>query len=538
MARTGASPVLTFDYLVIGSGMAGLIFALDAARAGRVAIITKREMKESNTQYAQGGIAAVTSLDDTFELHVQDTLKAGDGLCREEAVRLLVEAGPDAIEYLIGIGARFTRQDGGPGAPLSLHREGGHSKRRIIHTEDLTGREIERALIAAARLEKNITVMEHHTAIDLVLQSKIEGTGGPARVAGAFVLDAAAGIVKTVLAPATFMAAGGMGKVYLYTTNPDISSGDGIAMAYRAGAGIANMEFMQFHPTCLYHPEVKSFLITEAMRGEGALLRLVTGETFMEKYHPMGCLAPRDVVARAIDTEMKKRGDDYVHLDATHLPPETVREKFPNIYRTLLSHGLDITKDKMPVVPAAHYICGGINVDLWGRTSLPGLYAGGENACTGVHGANRLASNSLLEAIVFSRRAAQKAAEEWAPRSINIVNPWSAGNAVDSDEQVVIAQNWDEIRRTMWNYVGIVRSDKRLVRAQRRIKLVRDEVKQYYWDFNVTSDLIELRNILTCADLVIESAMLRRESRGLHYNIDCPAKESVPRDTILRSAVK
>ena len=538
MTRTEVSPVLTFDYLVIGSGMAGLIFALDAARAGRVAVITKRGVEESNTRYAQGGIAAVTSLDDTFDLHVQDTLRAGDGLCREEAVRLLVESGPAAIEYLTGLGTRFTRQDGGPAGPLSLHREGGHSKRRIIHTEDLTGKEIERALIEAVRLEKSITVLEQHTAIDLVLQSKMEGTGEPGRVAGAFVLDAATGVVKTILAPVTFMAAGGMGKVYLYTTNPDISSGDGIAMAYRAGAAIANMEFMQFHPTCLYHPEVKSFLITEAMRGEGALLRLVTGETFMEKYHPMGCLAPRDVVARAIDTEMKKRGDDYVYLDATHLPPETLRLKFPNVHRTLLSHGLDITKDKIPVVPAAHYICGGINVDLDGRTSLPGLYAGGENACTGVHGANRLASNSLLEAIVFSRRAARKAAEEWSPRAIKIVNPWSSGNAVDSDEQVVIAQNWDEIRRTMWNYVGIVRSDKRLDRAQRRIQLVREEVKQYYRDFNVTSDLIELRNILTCAGLVIESAMLRRESRGLHYNLDCPVKEAAARDTILRAAVK
>lgn len=535
MGKHTTSPVIESDFLVIGSGLAGLIFALDAAKKGRVALITKRGMKESNTQYAQGGIAAVTAKDDSFQLHLKDTLKAGDGLCREEAVRLLVENGPAAIEHLVSIGTLFTRSGGSLSSPLDLHIEGGHSKRRVVHAGDLTGREIERALIAAARAEPNITVFEHHTAIDLALQSKIERRPAKKeRTVGAFVLDNLGGGVKTFLSPATFMAAGGAGKVYLYTSNPDVASGDGIAMAYRAGAAIANMEFMQFHPTCFYHPEAKSFLISEALRGEGALLRLIDGDTFMERYHAMACLAPRDVVARAIDTEMKKRGDEYVFLDATGLDPRMVKRKFPNIHQTLLSYGLDMTKQKVPVVPAAHYICGGIKVDLWGRSTLPGLYAGGENACTGVHGANRLASNSLLEAVVFSRRAAQKAVAEWAPVKITVRNPWSAGNAVDSDEQVVITQNWDEVRRTMWNYVGILRSGKRLVRARRRLKLFADEVREYYWNFNVTSDLIELRNILTCAGLIIESAMRRRENRGLHYNIDYPQKKRRPANTVLR----
>ncbi|MBI5178827.1 MAG: L-aspartate oxidase [Nitrospinae bacterium] len=532
------SPVFEFDFLVIGSGMAGLIFALDACRKGRVAIITKRELGDSNTQYAQGGIAAVTSTDDTFDLHVQDTLKAGAGLCREEAVRMLVEGGPGAIEFLTDLGTRFTRADASPTSPLDLHREGGHSKRRVVHTEDLTGQEIERALIQCVRGEERISLFEYHTAIDLVLQSKIEGkTREKERVAGAFVLDSKVGLVKTFLAPATFLAAGGCGKVYLYTSNPDVASGDGIAMAYRAGARIANMEFMQFHPTCLYHPGLKSFLITEAVRGEGAALRLIGGARFMEKYHPMADLAPRDVVARAIDTEMKKRGDEFVYLDATRIGAEKVKEKFPNIFRTLQANGVDMTKDLIPVVPAAHYICGGIDVDLWGRSSLSGLYAGGENACTGVHGANRLASNSLLEAVVFSRRAAQKAIEEWEPVRVKVARPWSAGNAVDSDEQVVITQNWDEVRRVMWNYVGILRSNKRLMRAQRRVKLFKDEIKEYYRDFNVTSDLIELRNIATCADLIIESAMQRHESRGLHHNMDFPQMDAAPKETFILSKV-
>jgi L-aspartate oxidase len=523
-----------FDFVVVGSGLAGLVFAMDAAKIGTVAVLTKRGMSESNTQYAQGGIAAVTSLDDSFDLHVRDTLQAGDGLCREEAVRVLVEGGPAAIQYLSGLGARFTRADSSRSAPLDLHREGGHSTRRVVHTEDLTGREIERALIKAVRGLKNISVFEHHTAIDLVLRSKMEGKRrGKEEVLGAFALDVNAGKVATFLAPATFLATGGCGKVYLYTSNPDVSSGDGIAMAARAGVRIANMEFMQFHPTIVYHPQLRSFLISEAVRGEGAVLRLLNGETFMEKYHPMGCLATRDVVARAIDTEMKRRGDEYVLLDATMIGAKKLRAMFPNIHRTLLGVGMDLTKEMIPVVPAAHHICGGIDVDLWGRASVRGLYAGGENACTGVHGANRLASNSLLEAVVFPRRAAQKAVEEWAPLKIKVANPWSSGNATDSDEQVVITQNWDEVRRVMWNYVGILRSDKRLVRARRRIEMFSEEIREYYRNFLVTSDLIELRNVTACADLIIESALKRRESRGLHYNIDHPSKEKRPVETVV-----
>ncbi len=529
-----SSRVQKFDFVVVGSGLAGLVFALDAAEKGTVAVLTKRGMSESNTQYAQGGIAAVTSLDDSFDLHVRDTLLAGDGLCREEAVRVLVEGGPAAIQYLSGLGARFTRADSSRSSPLDLHREGGHSTRRVVHTEDLTGREIERALIKAVLGHKNISVFENHTAIDLVLRSKMEGKRrGKEEVLGAFALDVKAGKVGTFLAPATFLATGGCGKVYLYTSNPDVSSGDGIAMAARAGVRIANMEFMQFHPTIFYHPQLRSFLISEAVRGEGAVLRLLNAETFMEKYHPMGCLATRDVVARAIDTEMKRRGDEYVLLDATMIGAKKLREKFPNIHRTLLGVGMDMTKEMIPVVPAAHHICGGIDVDLWGRASVGGLYAGGENACTGVHGANRLASNSLLEAVVFPRRAAQKAVEEWKPLKIKVANPWSSGNATDSDEQVVITQNWDEVRRVMWNYVGIVRSDKRLVRARRRIEMFSEEIREYYRNFLVTSDLIELRNVTACADLIIESALKRRESRGLHYNIDYPSKEKRPVETVV-----
>jgi len=420
------SELLHFDFIVIGSGIAGLIYALEAAKKGSVAVITKAEVNESNTAYAQGGIAAVTAEDDSFELHMKDTLRAGQSLCRTEAVKLLVENGPDAIRKLIEFGTHFTRVDAGTprrGLPpkalaagasgalaaqagesgkFDLHREGGHSKRRIVHAADLTGREIGRALSETAQAEKNITIFIRHTAIDLVLKSKIEDSPQEQeRVVGTFVL-APGGAVKTFIAPVTFLAAGGCGKVYLYTSNPDIASGDGIAAAYRAGARIANMEFMQFHPTCLYHPPAKSFLISEAVRGEGGLLRLMDGSTFMDSYHPMGCLAPRDIVARAIDTEMKKRGDDHVCLDVTHLGEKKLREKFPNIYETLKKYGFDMAKEMIPVVPAAHYICGGIDVDLWGRTSLAGLYAGGENSCNGVHGANRLASNSLLEALVFS----------------------------------------------------------------------------------------------------------------------------------------
>lgn len=529
-----SSRVLNFDFIVIGSGLAGLVFALDVAKKGTVAVLTKREMKESNTQYAQGGIAAVTSFEDSFDLHLRDTLSAGDGLCRQEAVKMLVEGGPDAIKYLTELGVRFTHSNSSPASPLDLHREGGHSIRRVVHSDDLTGQELERALIKAVKNEKNISVFEHHTAIDLVLRSRMEGKRlSKEEVIGAFALDSKTGNVITLLSPATFLATGGCGKVYLYTSNPDVSSGDGVAMASRAGARITNMEFMQFHPTIVYHPDLKSFLISEAVRGEGAVLRLINGKTFMENYHPMKDLATRDIVARAIDTEMKRRGDEFVYLDATKIGADKIREKFPNIYRTLLDKGMDMTMEMIPVVPAAHHITGGVDVDLWGRASIKGLYAGGENACTGVHGANRLASNSLLEAVVFSRRAAQKTVEEWKPMRVKTANPWTSGDATDSDEQVVITQNWDEIRRVMWNYVGILRSNKRLVRAQRRIKLFGQEIREYYKNFTVTSDLIELRNITACADIIVKSALSRRESRGLHFNIDYPKKLKKPKETIV-----
>ncbi len=531
---SGNSPIREFDFIVIGSGLAGILFALDAAKKGRVAVITKKEMADASTNFAQGGVAAVCAEEDSFDLHSQDTLRVGDGLCRKEAVRIMVENGPSAIRHLTDLGARFTMEEEKAGAQLHLHREGGHSRRRVVHSADLTGREIERCLVDAARKEPNITIFENHVAIDLVLKSRIEESGEkPEQVAGVFVLGPDA-VVKTFLAPATFLAAGGAGKVYLYTSNPDIASGDGLAMAYRAGARIANMEFIQFHPTCLYHPDAKSFLISEAVRGEGGVLRLINGETFMEKYHELKSLAPRDVVARAIDAEMKKSGDDYVFLDVTGLDSASVRSKFPNIYKKLLTFGMDMTKEPIPVVPAAHYICGGVDIDLWGRTSLKGLYAGGENACTGVHGANRLASNSLLEAVVFSKRAAVKAIEEWEPAEIKIKQSWTSGDAVHSDEQVVITQNWDEIRRVMWSYVGIVRSNRRLERARRRLELLQEEIREYYRDFTVTSDLIELRNIATCAELIIRSAIARRESRGLHFNMDYPQKlPGPPADTFM-----
>ena len=528
--------ILNFDYIVVGSGLAGITFALEAAKKGSVAIITKRKMADATTSLAQGGIAAVWADDDSFAVHKDDTLTAGAGLCRESAVDVLVENGPNAIERLIKIGTKFTHEmKDDPKAPLSLRKEGGHSRRRILHASDLTGQEVERALIEAARAEKNIVIFENHIAIDLILKSKIEGNEDEEdKVVGVFALSPDFGTVMTFIAPVTYLAAGGVGKVYLYTSNPDVSTGDGIAMAYRAGARIANMEFMQFHPTCLYHPEAKSFLISEAVRGEGGMLRLVDGSTFMEGYHKLGCLAPRDIVARAIDIEMKKRGDDFVYLDVTHLEGFRIREGFPNIYRTLLGYGIDMTKEMIPVVPAAHYVCGGIDVDTWGRSSIPGLYAGGENACTGVHGANRLASNSLLEAVVFSQRAAEKAVEEWEPVSVRVVNPWTSGNAVDSDEQVVIAQNWDEVRRLMWSYVGIQRSNKRLKRAKSRMEHLHDEIREYYFDFIVIPDLVELRNIATCASLIIESAMLRHESRGLHSNRDFPDRLPKVEDTYIQ----
>ncbi|HHL39148.1 MAG TPA: L-aspartate oxidase [Deltaproteobacteria bacterium] len=525
------------DFLVIGSGIAGLSFALKAARAGTVAVVTKRAVRESATYYAQGGIASVLSAEDSFEDHIRDTIAAGAGLCDRSVVEMVVRDGPARIRELMELGARFTNRRVDGHLELDLGKEGGHSKRRIVHAGDITGREVEDALIKAVEAEKRIAVYEQHMAVDLITHTKFVSRDGPERVWGAYVLDGATGRVETMLAPTTVLATGGGGKVYIYTSNPDVASGDGIAMAYRAGAEVANMEFIQFHPTCLYHPEAKSFLISEALRGEGAVLRLRDGSTFMDRYHEMAELAPRDIVARAIDFELKKRGDEYVLLDISHRPAAFIKKRFPNIYRKCLEFGFDLTAGPVPVVPAAHYICGGARTDTNGKTTIEGLYAIGETACTGLHGANRLASNSLLEALVFANRAAAHATSRGRDRPpLPSVPPWEPGEAVPSDEAVVITHNWDEIRRFMWNYVGIVRSDKRLERAHRRIRLLQREINEYYWDFTVTGDLLELRNIATVAELIIRCAMTRKESRGLHYNIDYPRRddERFLRDTVIR----
>jgi L-aspartate oxidase len=511
-----------FDFLVLGSGLAGLFYALRVAEHGRVAIVTKRTADDSATAWAQGGIAAVLGDDDSFEDHLQDTLVAGAGLCHEDVVQHVVERAPAMIEALVALGARF--DPAVPGAPAgggyALGREGGHTRRRILHHRDATGRELERALLERARAHPRIRFFENHLAVDLITARR-SGVSGPERCLGAYVLDAASALVHRLLAPITLLATGGGGKVYLYTSNPDVASGDGVAMAYRAGATVANMEFMQFHPTCLFHPHAKSFLITEAVRGEGGILRTRGGDAFMGRYHEMADLAPRDVVARAIDAELKRSGAEHVLLDITHRDPAFVRERFPNIYERCLEFGIDITRQPIPVVPAAHYTCGGVRTDLRGETDLPNLFAAGEVSCTGLHGANRLASNSLLECAVFAAAAADESlkrlGEAPAPEG---VPAWQAHWVRDSDEAVMITQNWEEVRRFMWNYVGIVRSDKRLARARHRLRLLQEEINDYYWNFRVTPDLIELRNLALVASLVIECAAWRKESRGLHYNLD------------------
>jgi len=524
--------IVDTDILVIGSGVAGLFFALKAKELGNILVVSKRQLWESSSYYAQGGVASVVSEKDSFENHIQDTLEAGAGLCKPEIVEMVVKSGPERIQELIKLGVHFSMRRENE---FDLAREGGHSQRRILHFQDATGKEIELVLIKNCQKHSQIKFLEWHQAVDLITSQKL-GLSGGNRVLGAYVLDLKTGMVKTISARAVVLASGGAGKVYLYTSNPDVATGDGVAMAWRAGAKIANMEFFQFHPTCLYHPQAKSFLISEAVRGEGAVLRKINGERFMLRYHPMAELAPRDIVARAIDQEMKISGDDYVLLDLRPLKPRYFKKRFPNIYRKLKELGFNPFKEPIPVVPAAHYMCGGILTDQDGATNIAGLYAIGENACTGLHGANRLASNSLLEALVFAHRSSKLLEKELGKIQRELPIPqWETGKAVSSDESVVVSHNWDEIRRTMWNYVGIVRTDKRLARAERRLKLIQEEIQQYYWDFLITGDLIELRNIALVAELIIKSALYRKESRGLHYNQDYPeTRPEWQKDTILQ----
>ena len=517
-----------FDVLILGSGLAGQSVALKLADQYKVALVTKRTLMESASAYAQGGIAAVLDDADSIEAHVRDTLVAGAGLCNPKAVRFVVERGKKAIDWLIAQGVPFSRDERGQ---YHLTREGGHSQRRIIHAADATGAAVQQTLTAKVKAHPNIQVFEHHIAIDLITGAKI---GRPKLgCLGAYVFDRQAGHVRTFSAGHTVLATGGAGKVYLYSTNPDTATGDGIAMAWRAGCRVANMEFIQFHPTCLYHPHAKSFLISEAVRGEGGILRLPNGERFMPKHDPRAELAPRDIVARAIDYEMKRLGIECVYLDITHKDADWIRSHFPNIYARCLELGIDITKQPIPVVPAAHYTCGGVKVDLASRTDLPHLYAVGESTCTGLHGANRLASNSLLECLVFGEAAVQDMLAQ--PRRAPLPLPdWDESRVTDADEEVVIAHNWDELRRFMWDYVGIVRTTKRLQRAMHRIRLLEREIAEYYANFRVSNDLIELRNLVTVAELIVRCALRRKESRGLHYTKDYPEMLPVARDTILR----
>lgn len=526
------------DFLIIGSGIAGLSYALKVSEIGNVAIITKKEDSESNTNYAQGGIAAVLSPADSFELHIQDTVKAGDGLSNPEVVRKVVQAGPETIQELIQIGVKFTRKKNG----LDLGREGGHSQNRVAHAADLTGKEIESALLRAVKSKVNIKIYEDHLAIDLVTQHHLLGyqrkPGESIKCWGAYALNVKTGEVNKFLSRITLLATGGAGRIYLYTTNPAIATGDGIAMAYRAGAKVANLEFIQFHPTSLYHPQGDSFLISETVRGEGGKLRLKSGETFIESYHPSKELAPRDVVARAIDSELKKSGEPCVYLDITHLDKKFIQRRFPNIYRRCLSLGIDITKDWIPVVPAAHYMCGGIITNLEGKTNIDNLYACGEVAMTGMHGANRLASNSLLEAVVFAKFSAESSRGKFQEEK-NVEFPsipeWSTKGVFDHKEWVIISHARQEIEALMWNLVGIVRSNSRLEMAISRIHILLNEINEFYHQNPVTYEVIELRNISIVAELIIRSALWRKESRGLHYNQDYPQKDDPnwKKDTIL-----
>jgi L-aspartate oxidase len=509
---------------VIGSGLSGLLFALKVAKHGTVHIITKGRMSDSSTVRAQGGIAAVVSSEDSIEAHIQDTLRVGDGLCHRDIVDSIVRAGPERIRELTELGVNFCREETGE---YELGLEGGHSNRRVLHVKDHTGEDIELALVKQIECAKNITVFENHMAVNLYAHNN--------RVHGAYVLDINTGAVERFFSKVTLLATGGAGRVFLYTSNPDVATGDGIAMAFRVGASVMNLEMVQFHPTLLFHPKIRSFLISEALRGEGARLLGLNGKRFMPSYHKDAELAPRDVVARAIDHELKKTGADHVWLDISFRDAEYIKERFPQIYETCLKAGIDITKEPIPVVPAAHYMMGGVRVDIKGRTDVAGLYAIGETACTGFHGANRLASNSLLEATALAHNASVVAADE-IKSSFQAVEipPWDPGEATDSDELVVISHLWEEIRRLMTNYVGIVRSNKRLIRARNRIGFMTREINQFYWDSVITPDLVELRNISLVAELIIKMARMRKESRGAHYNKDFPRESSQIVDTIMR----
>lgn len=538
-----------YDYLIIGSGVAGLTFALKVADHGRVAIVTKKNVMDSNTAHAQGGIAAVFDDADSFDLHIKDTLLSGDGICSESVVEMVVKAAPERIRELMALGVDFNRtptEAAEPAPCLDLGREGGHSHNRIVHAQDMTGRAVEEVLVEHVRNHKQIDIFENHIAIDLITMSTRLKRGQIITIHedycyGAYVLSRKSGEIHTFLAGSTILSTGGSGKVYAYTSNPDVATGDGIAMAYRAGAAVADLEFVQFHPTCLFHPKAKNFLLSETVRGEGGILRNADGRAFMADYTPDRDLACRDVVARAIDSELKKRGDESVFLDITHKDPDFIRNRFPHLYAKCLEFGFDMTREPLPVVPAAHYMCGGVVTDIFGRTNIGQLFAIGETACTGLHGANRLASNSLLEALVYAHQAAlytiEHAASNGEPEPPPPeIPPWDDLGTIDSDEAIVISHTWNEIRQLMWNYVGIVRSDKRLDRAKRRIEIIQDEIQEYYWNFKISPDLIELRNIAIVAELIIRCAMHRKESRGLHYNIAYPEKNDLrwKKDTVLR----
>lgn len=527
---------ITYDALIIGSGASGLSLALRLADRARVAVLSKVALSEGNTRYAQGGISAVLDAQDSLESHIEDTLVAGAGLCDSGAVRLVVSQGKECIDWLLEHGVAFTEIESTDGAHhLHLTREGGHTHRRVVHAADATGRAVESSLEQHARAHPCIDLFEHHNVIDLITSRKL-GLVGPQRVLGAYALDTRSHRTRTFRARVIALATGGASKVYLYTSNPDVSTGDGIALAWRAGARVANMEFIQFHPTCLYHPHARSFLISEAVRGEGGRLLLPDGSPFMQRFDPRSELAPRDIVARAIDHEMKRLGADCVYLDISHRPADFIRSHFPTIHARCLELGIDMTRQPIPVVPAAHYTCGGVVTDRQARTDISGLYAVGEVACTGLHGANRMASNSLLECLVFAKQASLDIME----RLGDIPPPpplpdWDESQVTDSDEEVVVSHNWDEIRRFMWDYVGIVRTDKRLQRALHRAELLKQEIAEYYGNFRVTSDLLELRNLVIVAELIIRSALQRKESRGLHFTLDYPERDEThpPQNTIL-----